>query len=320
MVTNNFNTQESSLDLKGMKIQDGNMYEFLLYLKNQKNSSQNTILSYGRDLVEFYDYVAKHQPETIEAAQVKLDRVNPLIIRSYMSVLFQKNGASSIARKLSSLRSFFKYFVTKGVLDQNPAKVINSPKIPKKLPKFLNVDEINALLEHELGNQRYSKRDHAILELLYSSGMRVSELVGLNIDQADLNEGTIRVLGKGNKERIVPIGVKAIEALRDYYIEREGFTRIKNPEAVFINKNGTRLSVRSVQRLVAKVTAATGISKNATPHVIRHSFATHMLGSGADLRSIQEILGHKSLSTTQRYTHVGVEELSKVYDKTHPKS
>jgi len=198
--------------------------------------------------------------------------------------------------------------------------VIKSPKVPKKLPKFLNVDEINALLAVELKNNKYGKRDRAILELLYSSGLRVSELVGLNLEHVDLNESLARVHGKGNKERIVPFGSKASQALKDYLQERQHIAGYRELDAVFLNKNGTRLSARSVQRLVAKVTETTGLNKSATPHTIRHSFATHMLGSGADLRSIQELLGHKSLSTTQRYTHVGVEELAKVYDKAHPKS
>lgn len=294
--------------------------EFLSYLKHQRNSAENTVMSYARDLMEFYTYLKNHQVESLLDGNMQLEHLNPLMIRSYLSLLFQKNGATSIARKLSALRSFFKYYVKKGVLEQNPAKVIKSPKVPKKLPKFLNVDEINAMLAVELKNNKYGKRDRAILELLYSSGLRVSELVGLDIDQVDMVEGLARIHGKGNKERIVPVGQKALEALKIYMQERQEMRLVKDPEAIFVNKNGTRLSARSVQRLVAKVTGATGMNKSATPHTLRHSFATHMLGSGADLRSIQELLGHKSLSTTQRYTHVGVEELSKVYDKAHPKA
>lgn len=299
---------------------DKTILEFLEYLKHQKNSAMNTVMSYGRDLAEFYDYVAKHQPQVLVGQDLVLDRIDPLLIRSYLSLLFQKNGATSIARKLSSLRSFFKYFVKTGKLEQNPAKVIKSPKVPKKLPKYLNVDEINAILAVELKGNKYGKRDQAILELLYSSGLRVSELVGLNMIQVDLNENMVRVHGKGNKERLVPIGGKAMQALQAYLIERAEIKGSREIPAVFLNKNGTRLSARSVQRLMAKVMSATGLNKNATPHTLRHSFATHLLGSGADLRSIQELLGHKSLSTTQRYTHVGVDQLSEVYDKTHPKS
>lgn len=301
--------------------QDPKVIEFLTYLKDQKNSSKNTIMSYARDLVEFSDYITKSQSDAVSEGHLLIDQINPLMIRSYLSFLYQKNGATSIARKLSALRSFFKYYVSLGELDQNPAKVIKSPKVPKRLPKFLNVDEINALLNAEINNtNRYGMRDRAILELLYSSGLRVSELVGLDFSRLDLAEGVVRIEGKGNKERIVPIGVKAIEAIKAYLAERNDLYEIKDQQAVFLNKNGTRLSARSVQRLVVKVTQATGLNKSATPHMIRHSFATHMLGSGADLRAIQELLGHKSLSTTQRYTHVGVDEISEVYDKTHPKS
>lgn len=294
--------------------------EFLTFLQSQKNSAQNTVMSYSRDLMEFYAYLKEHQAEVVEENQLVLDRIHPLIIRSYLSLLFQKNGATSIARKLSALRSFFKYFVRKGSLEQNPAKVIKSPKVPKKLPKFLNVDEINAMLSVEMEQNRYGKRDKAILELLYSSGLRVSELVGLNLESIDKFESLARIRGKGNKERLVPIGEQAMKALAEYIQERDEIRVLKDPAAMFVNKNGTRLTARSVQRLVAKVTGVTGLNKMATPHTLRHSFATHMLGAGADLRSIQELLGHKSLSTTQRYTHVGVEELSKVYDKAHPKS
>ncbi len=299
---------------------ENNINEFLNYLKNQKNASSNTISSYGRDLNEFYQYLVQHQNEAVNNSGLLLERINPLMIRSYLSLLFQKNGATSIARKLSALRSMFKYYVKKGTIDQNPAKVINSPKLPKKLPKFLNVDEINALLEAKLVGCKYAHRDKAILELLYSSGLRVSELVSLDIDQINLDDGLIKIHGKGNKERIVPIGQKASVSLEQHLTNRNKIRSIRDTDAVFLNKNGTRLTVRSVQRLVARMTQEIGLSKSATPHMIRHSFATHMLGSGADLRSIQELLGHKSLSTTQRYTHVGVEELSKVYDKTHPKS
>ncbi|MCP5463849.1 MAG: tyrosine recombinase XerC [Deltaproteobacteria bacterium] len=299
---------------------EAQILEFLQYLQSQRNASHNTVLSYGRDLQEFCDYLAEHQREAVSRGMIVLDRINPLMIRSYLSLLYQKNGATSIARKLSSLRSFFKYFVKKGDIDQNPAKVISSPKVPKKLPKFLNVDEVNAMLAVEMSHAKYGARDKAILELLYSSGLRVSELVGINTDALDLEEGLVRVLGKGNKERLVPIGSKALEALHEYQEERNQIKKIKDLDALFLNKNGTRLSQRSVQRLVAKVLKATGLNKTVTPHTFRHSFATHLLGSGADLRSIQELLGHKSLSTTQRYTHVGVEELARVYDKAHPKS
>ena len=301
-------------------LSDLHITEFLTYLRDQKNSSKNTRMSYGHDLNEFYQYVARHQTDCIEAGNFVLERINPLVLRCYLNVLFQKNGASSIARKLSCLRSFFKYFVKKGVLTQNPAKVIHSPKVAKTLPKYLNVDEVNALLTAKFEKKKFGKRDHAILELLYSSGLRVSELTSLNIDQVDLEEGLVKVVGKGNKERIVPMGIPARQAITAYLMERQAQRLVRDANAMFVNKNGTRLSVRSVQRLITDLIGKIGLNKVVTPHTLRHSFATHLLGAGADLRSIQELLGHESLSTTQKYTHVSIEELSKVYDKAHPRS
>lgn len=294
--------------------------EFLTYLRDQKNASKHTVSSYERDLNEFHQYVSRHHAEILKAGCFSLPLLSPLVLRCHLNVLFQKNEASSIARKLSCLRSFFRYFVKKGVLEQNPAKIIHSPKVPKKLPRFLNVDEVNAMLAANFDIKRYGKRDRALLELLYSSGLRVSELVGLDLDHVDLTEGLVHVQGKGNKQRLVPVGKPAGAALKDYLGERLALPIARDADAFFLNKNGTRLTARSVQRLVSDITTGIGLNKDVTPHTLRHSFATHMLGSGADLRSIQELLGHESLSTTQRYTHVGVEELSKVYDKAHPKS
>ena len=258
--------------------------------------------------------------DVLEDGNLVITRVSPLVLRCYLNLLFQKNEAASIARKLSCLRSFFKYFVKTGVLLENPANAIHSPKIPKKLPRFLNVDEVSAMLAVNFDIKKFGKRDRAILELLYSSGLRVSELVDLNLDQVDFDSSMVLVHGKGNKERLVPMGAYAERALKDYLLERQTAQHSEDPDAFFLNKNGTRLTVRTVQRLVAQVILQMGLSKNVTPHTLRHSFATHMLGSGADLRTIQELLGHESLSTTQKYTHVSIEELSQVYDKAHPKS
>ena len=307
------------MDITPATSPDPTIAEFLLYLQNQKNASANTVENYGRDLFHFYDYLKKHQSDVFYEGDLQLHRINPLALRCYMSVLLQNNSPASIARKLSSFRSFFKYFVKKGVLDQNPAKVIHSPKVPKKLPKFLNVDEVNAVLSTNTSQKKFGVRDQAVLELLYSSGLRVSELVGLNLLDVDQAERLLRIRGKGNKERIVPIGRIALKALQDYLQER-ALIKHAHPDAVFLNKNGTRLSVRSIQRLVSDIVQTTGLNKQVSPHTLRHSFATHMLGSGSDLRSIQELLGHESLSTTQRYTHITIEELAKVYDKAHPKS
>lgn len=298
---------------------ESHVAEFLVYLSDQRNASPHTVKNYERDLDEFCEYVFRHQTDVVDGDALILERVNPLVLRCHLNMLFQRNEPASIARKLSCLRSFFRYFVKKGVLTHNPAKAIHSPKIPKKLPRFLNVDEVNALLTVKSEETRFTKRDRALLELLYSSGLRVSELVGLDRDSLDLDAGVVRVRGKGDKQRIVPVGSYAAKALQDYLDERANVL-VHDEKALFLNKNGTRLNVRSVQRLVTETIAKTGLSKGATPHTLRHSFATHMLGSGADLRAIQELLGHESLSTTQRYTHVGVEELAKVYDKAHPRS
>ena len=299
---------------------DQAIQEFLSYLCNQKNSSQNTVRSYEQDLDEFREYLLRHQTDVFGPQGMDLPKISPLVLRCYLNVLFPKNEAASIARKLSCLRSFFRFFVKRGILTDNPADAIHSPKIPKKLPRYLNVDEMTALLATNFDLKKFGKRDRAILELLYSSGLRVSELVSLNLSSLDFDSAMVRVHGKGNKERLIPVGSYAERALREYLDERGTLQHFHDPDAVFLNKNGTRLTVRAVQRLVAQVIVTMGLNKNVTPHTLRHSFATHMLGSGADLRTIQELLGHESLSTTQKYTHVSLEELSQVYDKAHPKS
>lgn len=300
--------------------EEENIAEFLRFLRDQKNASAHTVKNYGRDLGEFLVYLKKHQAALIENNTLVLEKVSPLILRSYLAILFQRNSAPSIARKMSAIRSFFRYFVEKGRLEQNPAKVLHAPKLPKKLPKFLNVDEMKAVLSVDFAKRSAPARDLAILELLYSSGLRVSELSSLNLDSIDYAAGIVRVRGKGNKERLVPVGSVALGAIKHYLKERNALGEPKDAEALFLNYQGRRFTVRSVQRLVEDVVKKTGLNKNVSPHTLRHTFATHMLGAGGDLRSIQEMLGHESLSTTQKYTHVGVDELARVYDKTHPKS
>lgn len=294
--------------------------EFKDALSHQKKASPHTVKNYIRDLTEFLEYVESHHKEYLSNGHLDWSRINPLVIRSYLSLLYQKNHAASIARKLSSLRSFFQYWVKKGDLKQNPARVIHSPKIPKKLPNFLSVDEIFSLLDSEAPDDFSGKREKAMLELLYSSGLRVSELVGLDTNSVDLENKLVRVLGKGSKERIVPIGQKAINQITDYFSKRNEVVKDKTEKALFVNTRGTRLTVRSVQRVLEEALKRAGIAKMISPHGIRHTFATHMLNSGADLRSIQELLGHASLSTTQRYTHLNLDQLMKVYDSAHPKA
>lgn len=296
--------------------------DFKNSLMFEKHASKHTVKNYIHDLMEFYDYLKRHQPDYLLDGQIKLKEINPLVLRSYLTVLFQKNHPASIARKLSSLRTFFQYWVKKGLLAQNPAKAIHSPKVPKKLPKFLNVDEVFALLDQPTEDDFKGRREKAILELLYSCGLRVSELVGLDLDQIDRHNRLVRVLGKGNKERLVPVGKKALEKLDLYLMSRlDLLDKLKlTQSAVFLNRRGDRITVRSIQRLVDGALKNSGLPKDISPHVLRHTFATHLLNAGADLRSIQELLGHASLSTTQKYTHLNLDQLMKIYDESHPKA
>ena len=247
-----------------------------------------------------------------------MERVDRWTIRKYLSLLHRKNKKSSIARKISTLRSFFKYLVREQRVTANPAKSVSTPKREKVLPSTLSVDEAFRLVEAPAkGEEGKALRDRAILELLYSSGIRVSELVGLNADHPDMELGIVKVLGKRRKERIVPVGSKAIEALSAYLKER-GAVDGKAP--LFVNSRGGRFTARSVERVVKKYAKRSGIFRKISPHSLRHTFATHLLDSGADIREIQEMLGHASLSTTQRYTHLTLGKLMEVYDKAHPRS
>ncbi len=300
---------------------DSHIEVFCQFLLHEKNASPHTIKNYQGDLSEFHHYLKQNQPDLLVGGKLDLVRLSPLVLRSYMTLLFQKLSPASVARKLSSLRSFFAYWQKKGKIAQNPAAVLHSPKLPKRLPRFLNVEEIFALLDFPVDDNFNSRRDKAILELFYSCGLRVSELVSLDLKNLDLENRLVRVIGKGNKERIVPIGKKAVEKISSYLDIRAD--RIKETESIqplFLNNRRERLNVRSVQRLVDKAITQSGLPKKISPHVLRHTFATHLLNSGADLRSIQELLGHASLSTTQRYTHMNVDRLIEVYEKAHPKA
>ncbi|MDP2799985.1 MAG: tyrosine recombinase XerC [Deltaproteobacteria bacterium] len=287
---------------------------FLSYLKIEKNYSPHTMRSYEGDLLQFAAFLG--DKATIEA-------IDHLSIRSFLAHLYARNKRSSIGRKLASIRSFFRYLVKRGFLPHNPAELVSSPKQEKFLPTFLPVDEIIALVESPKGNEFLALRDRAILEVLYSCGLRVGELVAMNTDSIDLSLGIARVLGKGSKERIVPVGSRALEALKEYMGESEKVTRktgVQDAKPLFINSRGGRLSARSVERLVGKYGELAGLFKHVYPHALRHTFATHLLDMGADLRSVQEMLGHVSLSTTQKYTHVGLDKLMAVYDSAHPKA
>ncbi|MDP2599691.1 MAG: tyrosine recombinase XerC [Deltaproteobacteria bacterium] len=295
--------------------------QFFQHLKVERHASVHTLKNYAGDLRQFSVFVDSHYPDVSRSGDDGLRKINPNLLRSFLSELFKDHGATSVARKLSTLRSFFDFAMRQHVLDNNPAKAVRSPKIPKKLPQFLTLDEVMALLGAPKGDGSLTMRDKAILELFYASGLRLSELVALNSDQIDLANGMVRILGKGNKERMVPVGQKAIDAIKNYMEARGNLLNGKpDQKGVFLNKSGSRISARAVERLIEKYIKLTGIQKKVTPHVLRHTFATHLLNNGADMRGIQELLGHASLSTTQRYTHVELDKLMKVYDKTHPKA
>ncbi|MBI4686438.1 MAG: tyrosine recombinase XerC [Nitrospirae bacterium] len=280
--------------------------EFLNSLRAESDVSGHTLRAYTKDLTEFFSFVDK-EPKDID----NLD------IRSFIASLHnRKLNKTSVSRKLAALRSFFKYLHREGYVKTNPAKLVASPKLPKHLPKFLTIDEAFSLMESPKGETFLVLRDKAVLELFYSSGIRVSELSGLDAADLNIREALIRVKGKGKKERIVPVGTKAMEALKDYLTER-ALTR-KKSQALFLNRLGDRLTQRSVSRIVVKYGRQAALKSRLGPHVLRHTFATHLLHGGADLRSIQELLGHSSLSTTQKYTHVDIAHIMDVYDKAHP--
>jgi integrase/recombinase XerC len=300
--------------------------QFIHYLSIEKNASPHTCRGYLKDLEEFERFLKDSGTPLSSGGEVRMENVDRLAIRKYLSFLHRRNKKSSIARKISTLRSFFKYLVKEERISSNPAKTVSSPKVEKILPTALTVDETFRLVESTKGipetpssekGKKRRLRDLTILELLYSSGLRVSELVGLNSNQLDLELGIVRVMGKGRKERIVPVGKKAVEAVKNY-LEERGTLEAESP--LFVNARGSRLTARSVGRLVKEYTRRSGIFRKVSPHTLRHTFATHLLDAGADIREIQEMLGHASLSTTQRYTHVSMGKLMEVYDKAHPRS
>jgi integrase/recombinase XerC len=280
--------------------------KFLKYLEIERAASAHTLRAYRKDLEEFSKFV-NIKPEDVELADVR-----GFIAEQIKSGL----NKTSVSRRLASIRSFFKFLYREGYKRINPAKLVSKPKLPKLLPRFLSVDDAFALVERPVGTGFLPARDRAILELLYSSGLRVSEISSLNIDDINTKEGFLKVKGKGRKERMVPVGSKAIDAIKSYMVER---IALKSKDRfLFLNRRGKGFSDRGVRRLVVKYARMTGISGKIGPHALRHTFATHLLQGGADLRVIQELLGHSSLSTTQKYTHLDVTHLIDVYDKAHP--
>jgi integrase/recombinase XerC len=325
--------------------------KYLQYLQSVRNSSPHTILNYGKDLEQFVVYLSPPG-----AQPPPLREITHQIIREFVGHLHEQGlEKSSIARKLAALRSFFKYCAREGMIKENPARLVPTPKLPKRIPSVLSAEEMNGFLDELAGTALAAaggnlparkgaaraaqgktaaaeglllRRDRALLELLYAAGLRVSELTSLNLEDMEQNEKMLRVRGKGNKERIVPYGTKAQEALEKYWPLREqlllqthgsGETRrAARTNAVFLNYAGRRLTQRSVGRILKKYVKLANINWDLHPHSLRHAFATHLLADGADLRAIQELLGHQSLSTTQKYTHASIRQLMEIYDKSHP--
>jgi integrase/recombinase XerC len=304
--------------------------DFIESLYSEKGYSPNTGKAYQKDLFEFLLFAAENRLGADTGGQdtgrVKVKDIDGLLIRAYLAFLHgKKNRKSSIARKLSSIRSFLRYLVKTGNLDENPADSVLTPKQEKPIPSYLTVDDIFRLLDSMTSDSLLGMRNRAIFEMLYSTGIRVSELVGLNIPNIDFNQKIVRVLGKGNKERLIPVGRAALEALQAYLPLRHSLTEARvvrghppEEDALFLNTRGSRLTVRSIERLVSDYAIRAGIITRVTPHALRHSFATHLLEMGADLRAVQELLGQASLSTTQKYTHLNMDYLSEVYDRAHP--
>ena len=312
---------------------------FVDHLAAEKGYSDNTCRAYARDLGDFLNYFAVNrdtvtrtshgadQPEsstnTISSENEDMEKVSALVIRSYLGFLHkQQIKKTSISRKISAIRSFFKYLEKHGVVKENPALNVIAPKIEKSLPTYLTVDEVFHLLDSIETKTLSGKRNRAIFELLYSTGIRVSELVGLDVADVDLEKRVVRVKGKGSVERIIPFGEKALSAIREYRENLRGNRRLapdmwRGP--LFLNKNGGRLTDRSVARILNDTAKKASLTMPVSPHDLRHTFATHMLDPGLDLRMVQEMLGHKSLSTTQKYTHVSIDRLMAAYDSAHPR-
>jgi len=307
--------------------------QFLDYLKFERHFSDYTIKSYGADLFQFGQFLAgligrgvnnePVSPLTSEQLDQKFQACQASTVRDFLQYLYGQNYTkSTTARKLATLRSFYKYLIKRGVASASPMVSIRTPKQEKRLPKCLDLEQVQKLLEAPGDADLLSARDKAMLEVLYSSGIRVSELVELEMGDLDLQEGVLRVRGKGRKERLTPIGSQAIKALQRYFQFRNADPKMNTPAntRVFLNKHGGPLSTRSVRRKLDKYLVAAGLDPGISPHTLRHSFATHLLNNGADLRSVQELLGHQSLSTTQIYTHLTTNRVKQVYDTAHPRA
>jgi integrase/recombinase XerC len=284
---------------------------YLVYMATVKGSSANTVKAYRRDLEEYTGFLAERDLSVASSSSV----------RSYLGHLFRRGLArTTMARKVSAVRSFSRYLLREGKIGKNPCDGVPVPKAPRKVPRFLSLDEVTSLLDAASGERPIDLRDMASWELFYSSGLRVSELAGLDRKDWDPVSGTIKVTGKGSKDRIVPLGSRAAARLRSYLEATGRWPHERADEPVFLNNRGGRLSVRSFQKRLYRRLMDIGLDTKISPHVLRHTFATHMLDGGADLRSIQEILGHENLETTQKYTHVTLDRLLSVYDNAHPRA
>lgn len=293
-----------------------NINAFLEDLEHRRGLSGHTVKNYRSDLIQF----AIFADESLEIDRV--DQVDVVAIRAFLAELHQRGIArASIARKLASIRTFFRYLIREGALTQNPARLVSTPRLDKKIPARLEQSEVEKLLDCPDASTGLGRRDRAMLELLYATGLRVGELVALDLARVDLDNALVKVLGKGNKERIVPFGELASDAIRTYLRDRlELVRRGRGTDALFLNARGGRLTARSVRRLLDRYLRDAALRSTLSPHSLRHAFATHLLERGCDLRSIQELLGHESLSTTQKYTNLSTQRLLDVYEKTHPKA
>jgi integrase/recombinase XerC len=305
---------------------------FIAVLSTAKGYSENTCRSYRSDLLEFADII-KHLENSGAVSKSKSSSSTPppgaitgIAIRGYLGHLHHHCKKSTIARKLSAVRSFYRYLVKHGYIDANPSDAVQTPKQDQSIPTYLPIDDMFRLLASVKTDTLLGLRNRAMFETLYSTGIRVSELAGLNVQDIDFHGRVIRVKGKGGHERMVPIGKKALSAIEIYRKEIESKVRDNRSQAkmvldgpLYLNKFNTRLSTRSIARILEKATRECGIAMPVSPHAFRHTFATHMLDAGADLRVVQELLGHKSLSTTQKYTHVSIDRLMEAYDKAHPR-
>jgi len=303
--------------MKDVGIEDA-IRRFGIYVEVERNLSYHTRRSYLSDLEQFRVFL-------LENGVSRPCDIDQVVVRTFLASLYRgKRKRTTVSRKVASLRAFFAFLLREGVVRYNPAQMIQAPKTDKYLPSFLSIDEVFSLLKVKFEPGVSGLRDRAIIEFLYSVGVRVGELTGLNVADVDFSHGVVKVRGKGRKERIVPIGGPALSILREYLDNRadtgRGAPKVGNDTPLFLNRAGSRLTPRSVGRIIDKYMTLGGIGKKISPHALRHTFATHLMDAGADLRVIQELLGHESLSTTQKYTSVSVARLMEVYDKSHPRA